>query len=199
MKRILFMLALAMTALGFTSCNDSSEDYLVFVGTWGVERIDYYNIDYWGNPIESSMKTYYFTPGDSLNGIDLVFRSDKSGEMRDRSRDTLYIPVYDEDNVVVDTNVIVCPDTVLVTGFNYSYHKDDALYMTMDVTHPFTYKMEIPNIDKNSFTYINEYDNDYVERAKLVRISDNTKATTRRRDLESISRPYRRGSLLSNY
>ena len=194
----MFILALAMTALSFTSCRDGSEDYLVFVGTWGVERIDYYNIDFYGNPIESSMKTYYFTPGDTQDGIDLVFRSDKSGEMRDRSRDTLYIPVY-EDNVVVDTNVIVCPDTVLVTGFNYSYHKDDALYMTMDVIHPYTYKMEIPNIDKNSFTYINEYDSKYVEKARLVRISDDAKTATRGRNIESIARPYRRGSLLSNY
>ena len=88
MKRILlFFIGLSMI-LGWTSCRH--DDYQAFVGTWGAERIDYYNIDYAGQPIAGSMRTYLFTPGDPVNGIDLIFRDDRSGEMRDRSRPSMW-------------------------------------------------------------------------------------------------------------
>ena len=185
-------------ALGFASCSNKDEDYMVFVGTWGVKQIDYYNTDYWGNPIENTRETYHFTPGDTVNGIDLIFKSNRSGEMRDRSRDTLYIPVY-EDGQIVDTNTIVCPDTILVTKFTYSYHKDDGiLYMNMKVSHPFTYMMKVPTITNESFTYINEYDNNYVEEALLARISDDARNGKASR-VKPVFRPRRKGSLLSAY
>ena len=53
----------------------------VFIGTWGVEKIDYYNIDYAGNPIVASIMTYAYDPNDISNGIQLVFREDNTGEI----------------------------------------------------------------------------------------------------------------------
>ena len=188
MKRIKLFLALVVIALGLASCGDT-DDYMAFVGTWGVEEIEYYNIDYWGNPIQNTIKKYHFTPGDPQDGIDLIFRADRSGEMRDRSRDTLYL---------TDSTYILCPDTTLVTKFTYSYHKDDAtLYMNMQVAHPFTYQMDIPEFTDNSFVYINEYDNDYVEKAWLKRISDAERSKSTRGS-KSVYRPRMKGSLLSN-
>lgn len=195
MKRYKLFLALVVVALSFASCKDKekeeTDDYMAFVGVWGVQQIDYYNIDYWGNPIENTRETYYFTPGDPNNGIDLVFRNDRSGEMRDRSRDTLYIN---------DSTIIICPDTTLVTRFTYSYHTDDSkLYMNMEVLHPFTYQLQITSLNSNSFTYTNEYDKDYVEEALLIRISDNAKGERNDKTLKSAIRPRRKGSLLSGY
>lgn len=187
MKGLKLVLALVIITLGLSSCG--KDDYMEFVGTWGVELIQYYNTDYNGNPISSTIVSYNFTPGDPKNGIDLVFRSDRTGEMRDRSRDTLFI----------DNDTILCPDTTLITTFTYSYHKDDAtLYMNMEVTHPFTYQMTIPEKNANSFTYINEYDNNYVEKAYLKRIGD-AKGSEPTRSSKPVYRPRREGSLLSNY
>lgn len=186
MKSIKLALVLAIIALGFASC---SKDYMTFVGTWGVEDIEYYNIDFYGNPITNSIKKYHFTPGDPNDGIDLIFRADRTGEMRDRSRDTLYL---------TDSTYILCPDTTLVTKFTYSYHKDDAtLYMNMKVAHPFTYEMSILDLTDNSFVYVNEYDENYVEKAWMKRIGD-AKASTPSRKSKPVSRPRMKGSLLSN-
>ena len=177
-------------AFGFGSCGDHNDDYMVFVGTWGVKQIDYYNTDFWGNVIENTRETYYFTPGDPENGIDLIFRSDRSGEMRDRSRDT--IPTS-------DSTYIINPDTTLITNFTYSYHNDDQLlYMNMEAIHPYTYKMKVPSINNESFTYINEYDNDYVEEAVMVRLSDDARGKQGNR-IKPVFRPRRKGSLLSAY
>ena len=217
MKRILlFFIGLSMI-LGWTSCRH--DDYMAFVGTWGAERIDYYNIDYAGQPIAGSMQTYYFTPGDADNGIDLIFRNDRSGEMRDRSRDTVYIPVY-EGNEIVDTIAHNCPDTTIVTKFTYSYHDDDAiLYMNMEATvryydrtttgdnhqdqleeiiRQYTYRMQIESLTDQSFVYVNEYDKDYVEKARLVRISDEAPARSTRSS-KPVRVPYKPGSLFGNY
>ena len=179
-------------ALSFASCKDKDkDDYTQFIGVWGVQQIDYYNIDYYGNPIENTRETYRFTPGDPNDGIDLVFRDDKSGEMRDRSRDT--IPTS-------DSTYIVNPDTTLVTRFTYSYISDDSkLYMNMEVLHPFTYQLKITSLNSNSFTYVNEYDKDYVEEALLIRLSDNAKGERSINNLKSAVRPRRKGSLLSGY
>ena len=195
MKRIiLFFFALAMV-LGWTSCGKN--DYMAFVGTWGVERIDYYNIDFYGQPIENTVETYYFTPGDPDNGIDLVFRNDRTGEMRDRSRDTLiFISDIIDNDTIIDT--IICPDTTLITNFTYSYHDDDAtLYMNMLVAQPFTYQMRIESLTNNSFVYENEYRLHIVEKAYLVRISDDTRHADRAS--KSSLRQRRWGSMFSNY
>ena len=78
---------MAMVAMLFASC--SKTDFKSFIGTWGVEKIEYYNIDYAGNPIAASLETFTFDPNDTNNGIQLVFRTDKTGEMRDSAIDSI--------------------------------------------------------------------------------------------------------------
>ena len=158
---------MAMMAMLFASC--SKTDFKSFIGTWGVEKIEYYNIDYAGNPIAASLETFTFDPNDADNGIQLTFRADKTGEMRDSAIDSL----------LVDSVYIHCPDTVLVTKFTYSYDKSDkSLYMNMDNSaRPF--RLQIENLTSDSFTYENEYGTDYMEKAYLKRISKSTKSASR--------------------
>ena len=158
---------MAMVAMLFASC--SKTDFKSFIGTWGVEKIEYYNIDYAGNPIAASLETFTFDPNDADNGIQLTFRADKTGEMRDSAIDSL----------LVDSVYIQCPDTVLVTRFTYSYDKSDkSLYMNMDNSaRPF--RLQIENLTSDSFTYENEYGTDYMEKAYLKRISKSTKSASR--------------------
>ena len=171
MKKLAFLTMMAIAALMFTSC--SKTDYKSFVGTWGVEKIEYYNIDYAGNPIAASLETFTFDPNDADNGIQLIFRADKTGEMRDSAIDSLLAVVEG------DTVYIQCPDTVLVTKFTYSYDKSDkSLYMNMDNSaRPF--RLQIENLTSDSFTYENEYGVDYVEKAYLKRISKSTTSTSK--------------------
>lgn len=137
-----------------------------FIGIWGVERIDYYSTDYSGNPIPETMETFYYTPGDLENGLDMVFWEDNTGELRDSSRDTLFIYT----GGYVDT--IICPDTTLITGFSYAYHPEDSLlFVTTDTQHPITYRLFISIFTDDSFVYENEYNNHYVEKAYLRRLS----------------------------
>ena len=188
-------MAAVMLVILMASCE--KVDYTNFIGTWGVERIDYYNTDFWGDPIWNTMKTYEFTPGDMEGGIDLVFREDKTGEMRDRSRDTLYVPVFENDTIV-DTLTLICPDTTLVTKFTFSYNTDDRLlFMNMQVEHPYIYQMKVRFSDENTFVYENEYDNNYVEKARLVRYSTETRGAARGSKSSQI--PPHPKSLFSNY
>ena len=167
MKKVTLFTMMAMVAMLFTSC--SKTDFKSFIGTWGVEKIEYYNIDYAGNPIAASLETFTFDPNDADNGIQLTFRADKTGEMRDSAIDSL----------LVDSVYIQCPDTVLVTKFTYSYDKSDkSLYMNMDNSaRPF--RLQIENLTSDSFTYENEYGTDYMEKAYLKRISKSTKSASR--------------------
>ena len=167
MKQIKLIAAFAVMALLLASCGKKN-DYKAFVGTWGVEKIEYYNIDYACNPIPATIETYNFNPDNINDGIQLIFREDKSGEMRDKSRDTLY---FDFDTVTnTYQTIIVCPDTTLVTKFTYSYDNSQSiLYMNMDYVR--TFMMHVYNLESNSFTYENEYGKDYVERAYLKRLS----------------------------
>jgi len=187
MKKLTFLTMMAVAALLFTSC--SKTDYKSFVGTWGVEKIEYYNIDYAGNPIAASMETFTYDPNDTDNGIHLIFRSDRSGEMRDSAIDSL--PQVQGN----DTIYVPCSDTVVVTKFTYSYDKDDnSLYMNMDNSaRPF--KLQIENLTKDSFIYENEYGIDYVERAYMKRISKTTKSTSRNMPAHPHKRP---GSLFGS-
>ena len=195
MKKLTMFMAAVMLVILMASCE--KVDYTNFIGTWGVERIDYYNSDFWGDPIWSTMKTYEFTPGDMEGGIDLVFREDKTGEMRDRSRDTLYVPVFENDTIV-DTLTLICPDTTLVTKFTFSYNTDDKLlFMNMQVEHPYIYQMKVRFSDENTFVYENEYDNNYVEKARLVRYSTETRGAARGSKSSQI--PPHPKSLFSNY
>lgn len=173
MKKLVLFASLMVSILFLSSCG---KDEYSFLGTWGVDLIKYYNIDYAGNAIESTITTYDFTPGDMENGIDLVFREDKTGEMRDRSRDTLFLD-WNSETQAYET-VIVCPDTTLVTKFTYSYNANDGLlFMNMQVEHPYIYQMQINFIDENTFVYVNEYETNYVEQAQLVRYSTETRGS----------------------
>ena len=191
MKKITLLALFAIVAMQFTSCGKLNEK--AFVGTWGVEKIEYYNIDYAGNPIASSMETYDMVPGDSQSGIDLIFREDKTGEMRDRSRDTIKTD-WNEETHSYET-IIICPDTTIVSKFTYSVDKRSSI-LYMNIEHPVkTYKMNIVDLNKDSFIYENEYGTDYVEKAYLKRLSNTTSKSESRKSLPS--RPYREDSFLS--
>ena len=197
MKKLsLFAFCVAFTMM-FASCG--KDEYKSFVGTWGVERIDYYNIDYAGNPITDENGNYIdgeiinFPVGDPSNGIDLVFRDNKTGEMRDRSQDTIWTD-WNQETHQYET-IIVCPDTTLVTRFSYSYDADESvLYMNMDYTH--TFMMQISNLTANTFNYTNEYESNYVEKAYLKRLSNEANAKAESSKKNSW-RPRREGSFLS--
>lgn len=191
MKKTTLLTLCAIAALMFTSCGKIDEKS--FVGTWGVEKIEYYNIDYAGNPIAASMSTFNMVPGDQQSGIDLIFREDKTGEMRDRSQDTLKLDWNDETEAY--ETIIICPDTTLVTKFTYSVDKSASI-LYMNLEHPVkTYKMNIVNMTKDSFIYENEYGTNYVEKAYMKRLSNTAPKSGSRSILPT--RPRREGSFLS--
>ncbi len=194
MKKITVFALCAIAAMMFTSC--AKLDEKSFVGTWGVEKIEYYNVDYAGNPISGSMSTFVMVPGDQQSGIDLIFREDMTGEMRDRSQDTIKLD-YDEETDTYET-IIVCPDTTLVTKFTYSIDgRASVLYMNLTYPVVRTYKMSITNMGKDSFIYENEYWKDYVEKAYMKRIS-NSVSKSATRNSQPSSRSRREGSFFSD-
>ncbi len=132
-----------------------------FFGIWGVEKIEYYNIDYAGNPIAASLTTYLYDPNDTDNGIQLVFRENKSGEIRNGSIDTIWM----------NENYIVCPDTVIVAGYTYSFDFETSV-LSMNMEYGRTFALQIVEQNADAFVYENEYVHDYVEKAYLRRISD---------------------------
>jgi hypothetical protein len=191
MKKTTLLTLCAIAALMFTSCGKIDEKS--FVGTWGVEKIEYYNIDYAGNPIAASMSTFNMVPGDQQSGIDLIFREDKTGEMRDRSQDTLKLD-WNNETETYET-IIICPDTTLVTKFTYSVDKSASI-LYMNLENPVkTYKMNIVNMTKDSFIYENEYGTNYVEKAYMKRLS-NTPSKSGSRGSQPW-RPRIEGSFLS--
>ena len=191
MKKTTLLTLCAIAALLFTSCGKIDEKS--FVGTWGVEKIEYYNIDYAGNPIGASMSTFNLVPGDQQSGIDLIFREDKTGEMRDRSQDTLKLD-WNNETETYET-IIICPDTTLVTKFTYSVDKSASI-LYMNLENPVkTYKMNIVNMTKDSFIYENEYGTNYVEKAYMKRLS-NTPSKSGSRGSQPW-RPRIEGSFLS--
>lgn len=199
MKKLsLVMFCLALGTI-FVSCNKDSDDPTInptitlkdnlFWGSWGIEKIEYYNIDYAGNPIEASMETFNMIPGDPQSGIDLIFRQNKTGEMRDRSQDTIYTD-WNPETQQYET-MIVCPDTTLVNTFTYLVDGEDStLYLNMDYAR--TFMMHIQEITDSTFIYTNEYDVDYVERAYLKRLS-NAKAAPSK---QNVKRPNKPGAFL---
>ena len=152
------IIALLVFLVGFASCKKDHDiptgktfapeiGAEVFIGDWGVERIEYYSIDVQGNPIESTLEVLTYDPNDIDNGIQLIFREDKSGELRDYSTDSITIKHY-----------------------TYSYDEDNStLYMNMEQVH--TYMMKVSNLSSKSFIYENEYRENYMEKAYLKRIS----------------------------
>ena len=191
MKKLTFLTMMAMVALLFASCNKI--DYKSFVGTWGVEKIEYYNIDYAGNPIAGSLTTNIFDPNDMNNGIHLVFLDDKSGELRDSARDTIGID-WDEQTQSYD-HFIVRPDTIIINKFTYSYDESEQiLYMNMHYENLLrTFRLQINNFNKDSFIYENEYDIDCVEKAYLKRVNKTASKSASRQD---VNHPRKPGSLL---
>ena len=186
MKKTAIITFCIMASLFLASCGQD-DDHKTFVGTWGVEKIEYYNIDYAGNPIASSMVTYVYDADDVENGIQLVFRADKTGEMRDSDRDTIWTSA--------DT-YIVNPDTTIVAKFDYSYDKrESTLYLNMEYVK--TFKMKVSDLTSDHFTYETEYFKDYMERAYLKRLSSNPASKSATRQGQGRKRPSRPGSLLS--
>ncbi len=190
MKRIAFCTLCALAAMTFSSCV-KDEAYKSFVGAWGVERIEYYSLDYAGQPIEASMESYDLIPGDPDNGIELIFRDDKSGEMRDSSQDTLWLD-WNESTQTFET-IIVCPDTTLVESFAYSFDEPSSV-LIMSMKGSKIFKMEISDLTENSFVYVNEYEEDNIEKAYLKRLRGTTSGKTA--GLRQ-KRPYKLGSFLS--
>ena len=194
MKKIGIITLCAVCAFLFASC---SKDYKSFVGTWGVEKIEYYNIDYAGNPIPATIQTLVYDPEDIDNGIQLVFRENKTGEMRDNDIDTVWIwneEIQDYDSYIYN------PDTTMVYNFTYSYDKGESmLYMNMNYTYPYAYTrvfmMKVSDLTDNSFSYVNEYWSDYVERAYLKRLSGTPSKSASRNKSPRLHKP---GSLLGD-
>lgn len=191
MKKLKLFATLAIVALLFTSCK--KDDYSQFIGTWGVEKIEYYNTDYAGNPIAASLETYTYDLDDANNGIMLIFRSNKTGEIRDSAIDTL--PTDWDEETHTYGSYIYCPDTTLVYTFTYTYdRKERFLYMNMDYgSYIKTFKMYIENKTDNSFTYENEYDKNYMEKAYLKRLSNTPIKSTSRK---TTKHPNKHGSFL---
>ena len=195
MKKLTLFATLTIVALLFASCR--KDDYKSFVGTWGVERIEYYNIDYAGNPIAGSLETYNYDPNDTNNGIHLIFKEDKTGEMRDSAVDTVWIE--NEETHEYDS-YIYNPDTVLVYNFTYSYDKKESvLFMEVRYTYPYEYltnfRMKIDDMTSNSFIYESQYKLDYMEKAYLKRISDTPSKSASR---QATKHPHKRGSFLGD-
>ena len=191
MKKLTLIVAMAFVAMLFTSCQP---DYDNLVGTWGVEKIEYYNIDYWGNPIEPYSSSYSYDPNSVDNGIQMIFRGDKTGEIRDSAIDTIWL--WNEEIGEYDT-YIACPDTVLVTQFTCSYDKSEqVIYMTTSDS-PRPYRMNVAELKKNTFVYENEYGTDYVEKAYLKRISNKPSKSAERGN--SVKHPHRmQGTIFGN-
>lgn len=192
MKKLTLTVIVALMAMTFVSC---SKDYTAFIGTWGVEKIEYYNVDYAGNPIEASYSCFEYDPNSIDNGIQLIFRDDKSGEMRDSAIDTIYL--YNEETGKYDIP-LPCPDTTVVSIYTYSYDKSEQLlYMNMEYEHSLhTYKMAVSDLTSESFIYENQYDKDYVEKAYLKRISDEPMKSTKSTGKAPVRHPHHRpGSL----
>ncbi len=195
MKKLTLALATAFMALLFASCG--KPDYNDLVGTWGVEKIEYYNIDYQGNPIPGSYETYSYDPNSTDNGIQLIFREDYTGETRDSAIDTIWVN-YNAETQQYETP-IPCSDTVLVQTFTCSYDKDNQyLYMNLDGD-PRPYKMSIHEFSDDSFVYENEYHTDYVEKAHLKRLSKTPTKDASKASSKPVKHPHHRpGSLFGN-
>ena len=171
MKRFIYLtLSLAVMFILF-ACGDSNEKS--FVGTWGIEKLEYwkYNVDYAGNPITASYfldTVYEYDVNDPSYGIQLVFNKDKTGEYRDFAIDSIWFK-WNETLGRYDTylappatgydSVIYCPDTTLVYSFRYVYDEDDHdLVMKMSNLH--TFMMTIVEFTDNSIISENRFDLD---------------------------------------
>ena len=191
MRQIKQIVAIAILVLMLVSCN--KYNYKSFVGTWGVEKIEYYNTDYAGQPIAATIETFSFDPDDINDGIQLIFREDKSGEMRDNNVDTIWCDFNEETGVY--GSYIVNPDTTVMYPFTCSFDESEhIMYMNMVyATDLKTFKMQIENLTTNSFIYENEYHKNYVEKAYMKRLS---KTPSKSASKSSVKRPHKLESVL---
>ena len=180
----------AMVLTGMVSCHSEKNAYMQFVGDWGVRYIAYYETDYAGNPVNDDLDLSYYTPGDKVDGIDLIFRSDKTGMMIDRSKDTLFIQQSSDPE---DVDTIPCIDTVIYRNFTFSYDQDaKLLYLNMEYVK--TFSMSISNFSDTAFTYYNQYNQFIMEQARLVRLTDSPTRNSVKGGKKTSS-PWRPGSL----
>lgn len=192
MKQIKWIAAIAVMVLTLVSCN--KYDYKSFIGTWGVEKIEYYNTDYSGQPISSTLQTYSFDPNNIDDGIQLIFREDKTGEMRDSNVDTILCDFNEETGVY--ESYIVNPDTTVVYTFTCSFDESEyVLYMNMVYeTELKTFKKKIEDLTANSFVYESEYHKNYMEKAYMKRLS---KTPSKSVGKSNVKRTHKLGSFLS--
>ncbi len=183
MKNNVTIIAFLALLLGMMSCGKDENSMLV--GTWGVERIEYYYIDYYGQPISSTLKVYEYTPGDTENGIEMVFYENKRGEWRDHDIDTFLVQVS-INPVTYDT--IVNPDTTLVIPFKYSFDKD-LNSLTIKTADAETYMLDVEALTQGTFVYINQFKTDYVERSVLKRIDGKSKVQSSGKASPKAPRP----------
>ena len=142
------------------------------------------------------MKTYEYDYDDPDNGIQMTFREDKTGEIRDSAIDTIWTDYNDETGEY--ETVIPCPDTVLVTGFTCSFDKtDQSLYMNMEDS-PRPYRAVITRITNEILVYENQFDTDYTEKAYMRRISKKPTKSAGRSNKE-VRHPHNRpGSIFGH-
>ncbi len=164
MKR-LFLFVLLASLLSFVSCEKDSS---ILVGYWGVERIDFYDVDNSGTMIGSSLETYTFTPG-AADGIEVTFYADGTGYILNKSNSTV-------------TN----------QHFSYDYDESDgSLYIVRDDGS--SYIMAVETLNETKLVYINQYEDYHVEKDYFVRTGKGTKASWRQHPLL----PFKPGSFLS--
>ena len=197
MKQLKLMTAVAVMAMLLASCGKKA-DYTSFIGTWGVEKIEYYNVDFAGLPILTTLESYTYDPENVKDGIQLVFREDKTGEMRDNNIDSVGVnwssDTWDFEYYVYN------PDTTLVYTFTYSFDSDESLlFMNMRYTYPYEYQrvfsMKVSNLTDNSFCYENEYNPNYMEKAYMKRISNTPSKAAGKAKTKHPNKP---GSLFGN-
>lgn len=155
--------------------------YHSFVGTWGVEKVENYQADNAGNPIENTMEVFNFDPNDIDNGIQMVFREDKTGEMRKHIHDTLY----------VGDQIIVLPVTTVVSQYTYSYDTNQVLLIINMEGGP-TYMMKTIDFTLDSFVYECKLTTNHIEKVYLRRlVLDKSNS-----NCSNQKRPYKDGPLL---
>lgn len=169
MKRFIYLTLSLAVIFVLSSCG--GPDYKSFVGTWGIEKLEYwhYNVDYAGNPITASYvldTTYEYDVNDPGYGIQLIFREDKSGEYRDFAIDSIWFK-WNETSGMYDSylappasgydSVIYCPDTTLVYSFRYVYDEEDQ-DLVMKLSNNHTFMMTILELTDNSIVSVNLFD-----------------------------------------
>jgi len=189
MKKLTILVATMALLFGSISCGKKEANLLI--GTWGVEAIEYYNIDYYGQPIANTIVRYEYPIGDPTAGIDLVFKNSNRGEWHDRDIDTFFVEVSTHP-LVYDT--IINPDTVQVTTFTYFYDEESSAVF-LKTSDARSFMLEVEELNSTTFSYINEWGENSVEHAIMRRISD-SKSTSRSND-KRVPRIARPGSLLS--